>query len=740
MTHKIHSTILFIGDRNDVPYISRLKSCVGTASVKVKCVDKISTITEVVMGAKSVGATAVITTSPQLLRLLLPHLDAPPKIDNYAGSMFARDGIEILFIDPLKQLMTLPYGVFVTRRYISKLLIQWRSVSQHEWCELTPANATAMFTKMASAYVIAVDIETKKEPLVITQINYTGVFSDGTTYGLVLNLNDLVDLEIMRKFNWHLKAPKVLQNGKYDIAYLARFNAPLYNYIFDTASLFHCWYSELPKDLATLAAFFIRDSMYWKDLAHSGDLQTQMLYNAKDGWNTAEILMAMVNEMPAWVTQNYLMEFPLVYPTHMCEMRGIKRDSLALATAITGTTEAITSLSTALDNLIGAKGFNVASPIQMKLLLKALGCGDLQSADEKNLEKAKYRHPLNDRILGLVVKIRKQRKLLSTYLTDKKDFNGRVLYSEIPWGTDTGRLASGEHPFWCGANIQNIPRGKAVKQTMRADAGFVFCESDLEQAESRDTAHIAGEERMIAAVCGERDFHSVNAAAFFGVTYESIFDQAQYKSLNKALRDLAKRVNHGANYNMGPGVLVDTMGQAKIFEAKRLLGLPNSYREKEIAQHLLGSFHKAYPGLAANYYSYVKHAVATTKKLVGATGWTRYCFGDPVTNKQHLNAYIAHCPQSLNAMTLNKAFMKVFYNIAMNPQYCDDFKLLAQIHDSILFQFRKGRTDIAAMVKDCMEIPVTITGCDGKTRTFTVPAALKDGPDHMGALYWSETE
>ena len=91
-----------------------------------------------------------------------------------------------------------------------------------------------------------------------------------------------------------------------------------------------------------------------------------------------------------------------------------------------------------------------------------------------------------------------------------------------------------------------------------------------------------------------------------------------------------------------------------------------------------------------------------------AAGWARYCFSDPSKSKQALNAYVAHPPQSLNAMTLNKAFMDVFYKVALVE--IQDFRLTAQIHDSILFQFREGREDLAQQVKQRMEIPVTVIG------------------------------
>ena len=425
--------------------------------------------------------------------------------------------------------------------------------------------------------------------------------------------------------------------------------------------------------------------------------------------------------------------------------------------------------------------------VQVKQLLRILGIKDPDSSDEKSLKKAAYLHPFNSRILESILDIKGLRKLTSTYLrTDAdakqsgihageggaKEYRGRILYALNPHNTDTGRLASREHHFWTGLQIQNIPvrDGPMVRQTIKASLGFYLGECDLEQAESRDTAHIAGDDKLIQAVTGTRDFHSVNASAFFGVPYDTIYDDSIGKTKNKKLRDLAKRVNHGANYNMGPGVLVDTMGLDKIFEARKLLRL-SLYDPKDIATHLLDQFHATYPILRGaktpfspgTYYESIAMEVTYSKTIVSrafhhtrfnlskyqpveyiASGdWTRYCFGDPVKNKSDLNAYVAHPPQSLNARTLNEAWMLVFYEIALpNPEH---FRLHAQIHDSILFSYKPGFEHLAEKVKQCMEIPVTVRDISGKYRTFTVPAALKLGKkDSEGKLvratYWSETE
>ena len=432
-------------------------------------------------------------------------------------------------------------------------------------------------------------------------------------------------------------------------------------------------------------------------------------------------------------------------------MTGVARDVARMKEAREELDTNIANDSASLDKMLAVKGFNVSSPIQMKALLKIIGCGDLTSADEQHLNKAAFRHPLNTRIIDKILAVRGNRKLKSTYLrTDaditktsprgSKELLGRILYALNPHGTDTGRLASREHHFWCGLQIHNIPRGKEVKQTIVADEGFLFAEVDLEQAESRDTAYIAGDEAMIAAVTGTRDFHSVNASKFFGTSYESIYDDVVKKTKDKKLRDLAKRVNHGANYNMGAGVFVSTVGLAKVYEASELLRLPKLWSPMQIAEYLLNQFHKTYPALTKSYYPNVVHQILSTKLLIGATGWTRYCFGTPDKSKTALNAYVAHCPQSLNAQVLNKAYLKVFYEIAIHPEHSKNFKLCAQIHDSILFQFREGHSYLIQKVKEAMEIPVTVTGCDGKTRTFTVPASIKAGTDGLGVNYWSDTE
>lgn len=732
--------LLFSGCAEDKSYAAYLKQLVGLAKVYTRYEDPL-TLTEIVMYCKARNITGVFTTSKLILTKLLQKLSTEnikPSIDNYAGSYFVHEGIEFVIIHPLKNFITVPYQKFLTGRFISKIATPslWKRTPEFKFTVLTPSNADEIFNLYSKAELIAVDIETKRDHLKIDCIGYSAaIIVNGklTIHSCVLDLKDMFSVYIMRKFNWELKAPKVLQNGKYDCLYLARWSAPLYNYLYDTVTMFHCWYCELPKDLGFITAFFVKDIKYWKDLAETTDRYEYFKYNALDTYGTLLAAIEWMLQAPDWAKRNYLMEFPVNFPAHMCELTGLKLDKTRLKRAASVVNKRIENDNITLSKMVGTYPaiFNVNSPLQNAALRKILGAAHIISSDEKSLKKIGALHPLNKRIADKILDIRGDRKLSSTYLVEGKDLDGRILYALNPHGTDSGRLASRESSFWCGLQIQNIPAGRSVKQTIIADTGFRLCECDSSKAETWDTAYLSGEKALIAAVNNALDFHKVNASAFFGVPYDTV---------SKALRNLSKRVNHGANYLMGESVLVDTMGEPAIWEAKRLLKLPQSYGLLDVAHHLLESFHKTYPELRSNYYPSVVNSIVTTRMLVGAQGWTRYCFGSPDKNKMDKNSYVAHRSQSENAMRLNRAFMKVFYEIAIHPDHRDNFKLCAQIHDSILFQYRIGHEYLVDMVRERMELPVTVKGADGVTRTYVVPAEAKNGKDNKGALRWSLTE
>ena len=138
-----HDSLLFLGTQADKPYLPRLKSCVGSSKVFL-ITDPITTLYEVTSYCKKRGITGVLTTNPTLLQKLLPTSNSAklPSIDNFAGSLFSKDGIEYVIVHPLEHTQTVPYGTFLLRRYTSKLVYRdkWPTAPGFSWCILNSSN------------------------------------------------------------------------------------------------------------------------------------------------------------------------------------------------------------------------------------------------------------------------------------------------------------------------------------------------------------------------------------------------------------------------------------------------------------------------------------------------------------------------------------------------------------------------------------------------------------------------
>lgn len=747
--------ILFQLSKEDEPYINLLKGVFANTDAAVSLSSATpETVTEVLMRMREKKCSCVVTTSPKLVQLLLSRSGAKlPSLDNYAGNILEFKGVEFLVLPPIKHIVAIPYGKFLYARYLSKLLApqKWMQLPEFTWEVFNPVDTDDILDEFYSADFIAVDIETGHEDArVITCVGFTAITlsrarSNSSSSSLpiartlVVPVTDTYNLAMIGAV-LSLSCPKVFQNGKYDNAYLLRYGLPTYNWCGDTLNLFHSWLSELPKDLAFISSFTLRKWQFWKDEAATTDLQEYYRYNAKDCFATAMSWLSLLREVPAYAWENYYKEFPLVFPCLLAEMTGLAVDREAFSSEEARFTVSLELQLASLRRVTATPNFNPSSPIQVKNLFAVMGSEDLGSTDTKSMDKFGDRHPLNKFVAKKIVKYREDRKMVGTYLRSKDSrgrevfWHDRLFYSLNPHATDTGRLASRESAFWCGQNMQNWPRDREdieVKNGIVADDGFYFGECDYAQNEARGTAYLSGDTALIDAVDDvTRDFHGINASRFFGVPYEKIVSSLlvagvwTHKTLDKELRNnIGKRINHGANYNMGPQVMLDTMTIDNVRRAQKLLQLPENWSLLRVTAHLLELFDNAYPVVRGAWYDKCVNAVIGSGQLVGPTGWTRKCFGNPKSNKHWLNAYVAHPPQSLAAMQLNTGYLRVFSEVALLEPV--DFKLGPQIHDSILFQYRKGRTDLVWKVADCMRVPVEVVDTFGKKRTLIVPVDVK---------------
>jgi hypothetical protein len=245
----------------------------------------------------------------------------------------------------------------------------------------------------------------------------------------------------------------------------------------------------------------------------------------------------------------------------------------------------------------------------------------------------------------------------------------------------------------------------------------------------------------------------MNASRFFGIPYTEIFDNSTRKQLNKALRDLSKRVNHGSNYQMGATVMLLTMGHKYVAQARKLLGL-DTLTLHQVCEFLLRGFEGTYPRIRGAWVEELSHQIKTTGTLVSLLGWTRKFFGD-MDNKLSRNAAVAHGPQNLSVAVLDEEIFQIWYGTIYNKTYkvlnfkhAYDWKtkdrrsytelrdlpirgrirVAMQIHDSLLFQSRVGDTEALELVNTIMDNTLTINN-----RPLHIPHDRSNS-----AKYWSE--
>lgn len=98
---------------------------------------------------------------------------------------------------------------------------------------------------------------------------------------------------------------------------------------------------------------------------------------------------------------------------------------------------------------------------------------------------------------------------------------------------------------WGGSdkiNMQNLPRGSALKFAMLAPQGYKFVDSDLSQIEARTLAWLAGQSDLIAAFERGDDVYKIMASAIYNKPVEDI---------DKDERFVGKTTILGCGYGMG---------------------------------------------------------------------------------------------------------------------------------------------------------------------------------------------
>ncbi|OGY36715.1 MAG: DNA polymerase I [Candidatus Andersenbacteria bacterium RIFCSPHIGHO2_12_FULL_45_11b] len=241
-------------------------------------------------------------------------------------------------------------------------------------------------------------------------------------------------------------------------------------------------------------------------------------------------------------------EIPLVEVLVHMEITGVALDEKVLKKLSRKVTDRISIIEQQIWSHAGSQ-FNIDSPKQLRdilfqtLQLPTVGIKKTQSgfstaADE--LEKLMDAHP----IVALLSEYRELSKLKNTYLDALPPMiepkTGRVYATFNQTIAATGRLSSSN------PNLQNIPIrsefGQEIRRAFVARQGFVLVKADYSQLELRIAAHVAQDEKFLAAFRAGEDIHKSTAAWVFSVPVSEVTDD---------MRRQAKTLNFGVLYGMG---------------------------------------------------------------------------------------------------------------------------------------------------------------------------------------------
>lgn len=630
--------------------------------------------------------------------------------------------------------------------------------------------------------VIAADIETGRS--LITCVGYYGLRPDGTSKGYVIPLFDPTCSEnsalseATEKFAWGVirdvnasDAIKIFQNGAYDNAYFTRDGVPCKNWLLDTIHMWHSLYPELDKSLDVIASACCDEYKYWKSdnkgvsgedtsSIDSADMFSYWRYNALDCYYTlwsGMRLWKMLQKRPTQYTW-YSSELIRAHWALMMSMRGVKVDKDRWNSHIAALEKEAEARLEALRVSVDDPNFNPASPIQKQTLFyeylgapkynakgKPVGKTGKPSTGKLALKMVGEHHPFFQLIADQLLEAMEPKSQISKVF-GMRTAAGRLRTSYSAVGTTTTRLSSSSSAFHDGGNLQNIR--KAFRDFVVADDGYVFVEVDYSQSDAAFVAFESGDPTYIETMTSGLDTHLVHVAEFFKRDYDTLVKQKQAGDEGilhpiTGVRNIGKRIVHGANFQMSGGTLYVQMGRKALVATAKALGRQDAEKLTKdelvrIANQLLRAFYRRYERLPI-WYRELAEQLRTVGSLTNAFGMTRRFLGNPDDHATQREA-TGFMGQSDTAGNINRTFDELFFGYipesfrdGLNPHRKEKplrldgngFWVMLQTHDSLTAQVSvrdgKLKNNISKLLT-VMRRPVIING-----REVSIPVDAQIG-------------
>lgn len=417
------------------------------------------------------------------------------------------------------------------------------------------------------------------------------------------------------------------------------------------------------------------------------DLTRAMEYSCQRAETVLRLKRLMERELASAANDElfYNLEMKLVPVLMDMEWEGIRIDTPFFKALSEKYREELQSIERQVYQEAGME-FNINSPQQLGYVLfeklglpgqKKTGKTKAYSTDVKVLTRLAS---LPYKIPGLLLRYRTLSKLKSTYLDALVGLvhprTGRIHTSFNQAVTATGRLSSSN------PNLQNIPArgedGREIRKGFIADEGHVFLSADYSQIELRVFAHYSGDPAFMEGFQKEEDIHARTASEVLGVEREKVTPD---------MRRIAKVINFGIIYGMGPQTLSEQLGV-----------------DLSTAKDYIAAYYKRYQGVAR----YRETAVASAReKGYVTTLFQRRRYLPDIEHKNRMiraeaERMAINTPiQGTAADLIKKAMIHIHERLRQEGLKA---KLLVQVHDELLFEVPQEEIPrVRGLVKEEME-------------------------------------
>ena len=490
---------------------------------------------------------------------------------------------------------------------------------------------------------------------------------------------------------------KVGQNIKYDACILKRHGVTLKGISFDTMIASYVIDPGLRQhNLDALSQRYLNHKMIsYQDVVGKGknahgfaevSLENACEYSCEDADMTLRLKKILEGKIRAEENEALFhdLEMKLLPVLLDMEMTGIKIDGALFEKMSAAFAVELKQVEQMIWEQAGVK-FNLNSPQQLGTVLfetlelpggKKTAKTKRYSTDVKVLQKLSESYEIAENLL----RFRSLAKLKSTYLDALVKMvnpqTGRVHTSFNQTVAATGRLSSSN------PNLQNIPirgeEGRAIRKGFVADKGNILVAADYSQIELRVFAHYSEDPAFMAAFKGDEDIHARTAREVLG---------NETGEVTPEMRRIAKAINFGIIYGMGPQKLSEQLGIST-----------------KVAREYIDAYYDRYRGVKQYKEKAIESAL---EKGYVATLFNRRRYLPDISHsnnriRSEAERMAVNTPIQGTAADLIKKAMVQIHNRLAEEHF--QAKMILQVHDELVLETPGEEADpLISMIREEME-------------------------------------